>query len=228
MRPTLATARRATISCCSIAASTSATSLGRTAYANAHLPGAFYCISIAIISAPSPPPVAGIRCPDPDAFAKRMGRLASAPAHKWSRTIRAMAHTAARLWVVAALDRLARRRPCSMRLRRLAPAGLPLESTVHPRSARAAGRGELTTRGRDRARQRPAPPTAKSAGGCARRGAVCAGRNESLDPVAGHVPGRKNHPFSPTWARMEIFSLPQNCGRRCLLRATWINNRRRR
>ena len=153
-------------------------------------------ISNGELSGPVTPATGRHPLPSPDAFAQTLGRWGFTPASEvvcydqGSGAYRGAAVVdAARAWATqrcrcsTAASPPGGQRDCPWRRRR-------------PRAPRRAWRrarfaGVVTHRGRcGRPRRRLDPP-----GRCARRGSLRR-PNETIDPVAGHVPGAINHPFA--------------------------------
>jgi thiosulfate/3-mercaptopyruvate sulfurtransferase len=168
---------------------------GETEYAAAHLPGALYLHLDRDLSSPITPASGRHPLPDPHTFAHRMGELGVGPGSQVIAYDQGNGAYAARLWWllrwigfrdVAVLDGgIAAWRAAS----------LPLETGVRKPAARVLPvvLDENASVGSERVnelRQRPQTLLVD-----ARGSERFAGRNETLDPVAGHIPGARNHPF---------------------------------
>lgn len=168
---------------------------GETEYASAHLPGAFYLHLDRDLSSPITPASGRHPLPDPEAFAARMAALGVGAGSQVVAYDQGNGAHAARLWwllrwigfrEVAVLDG-------GMAAWRAA--GLPLESAVRkpvPRTLSAVvdPNAWVSSERVNELRLRPQTLVVDARG--AER---FAGRNETIDPVAGHVPGARNHPF---------------------------------
>jgi thiosulfate/3-mercaptopyruvate sulfurtransferase len=169
---------------------------GRAAYRAGHIPGAIYAHLDEDLSSPVGPTTGRHPLPDPRAFAERLGAWGVSNDSQVVAYDAANGAYAARLWwllrwlghhAVAVLDG---------GLAAWQRAGLPLDSrTPEPARARfiphVRDAASLTT---------DAVADALADGEIAlidARGADrFAGRNETLDPIAGHVPGARNHPLA--------------------------------
>jgi thiosulfate/3-mercaptopyruvate sulfurtransferase len=168
---------------------------GETEYASAHLPGALYLHLDRDLSSPVTPTSGRHPLPDPHAFAARLGALGVGPGSQVVAYDQGNGAHAARLWwllrwigfrEVAVLDG-------GMAAWRMA--ALPLENTLRSRPPQALhaqidSDAWLSSEQVDELRQRPAALLVD-----ARGSERFAGRNETIDPVAGHVPGARNYPF---------------------------------
>lgn len=169
---------------------------GEAQFAAGHLPGAQFLHLDRDLSGPITPGSGRHPMPDPHLFAARLGALGVGEACQVVAYDQGPGAYAARLWWlmrwigfrdVAVLDG---------GIAAWRAAGLPLESTVRTPRART-----LTAKPDMQAlvssadlmdlRQRPGNLLIDARG--AER---FAGRNETIDPVAGHVPGARNHPFT--------------------------------
>jgi len=168
---------------------------GETEYAGAHLPGAFYLHLDRDLSSPITPASGRHPLPDPQAFATRMAALGVGTGTQVVAYDQGNGAYAARLWWllrwigfrdVAVLDG---------GIAAWRAAGLPLESEVRapvPRALPAVANPQawVSSERVNELRLRPQTLVVDARG--AER---FAGRNETIDPVAGHVPGARNHPF---------------------------------
>jgi thiosulfate/3-mercaptopyruvate sulfurtransferase len=189
---------------------------GESAYAEAHIPGARYAHLDRDLAGPVGPTTGRHPLPSPDALAER------ASAWGIDDNVRVVAYDqgngmfAARLWwllrwlghlQVAVLDG---------GFAAWLGAGLPIESgspgtprgrVFIPRADRAQWLSAKEVQG---ARERGDPLVD------ARAADRFAGENETLDPVAGHVPGARNHPFAHNLDASGRFLAPE------ALRARWL------
>jgi thiosulfate/3-mercaptopyruvate sulfurtransferase len=169
---------------------------GEAQYAEGHLPGAQFLHLDRDLSGPITPTSGRHPLPDPDVLAGRLGSLGAGRGCQVVAYDQGNGAYAARLWWlmrwigfhdVAVLDG---------GIAAWRAAGLPLETTVRAARART-----LTASPDPRAvvssaelmdlRQRPGTLLVDARG--AER---FAGRNETIDPVAGHVPGARSFPFT--------------------------------
>src|SRR5882672_12072623 len=171
------------------------TQWGEVEYARAHLPGAHYLhldrdLSGAVTASSGRHPL-----PDPEQFASRLVALGVNSGCQLVAYDQGNGAHAARLWWLARWIGLRHVAVLDGGIAAWRAAGLPLEST--PRTARArilpvtidAG-AWVDSNAVEELRQRPGNLLVDARG--AER---FAGRNETIDPVAGHVPGARNHPF---------------------------------
>lgn len=168
---------------------------GEAEYAAGHLPGAFYLHLDRDLSGAITPASGRHPLPDPETFARRMAALGVGPGSQVVAYDQGNGAYAARLWWllrwigfrdVAALDGgiaawRAAALPLETAVREPAPQVLPVVVN-HDAWVSSERVNEL--------RQRPQSLLVDARG--AER---FAGRNETLDPVAGHVPGARNQPF---------------------------------
>jgi thiosulfate/3-mercaptopyruvate sulfurtransferase len=168
---------------------------GETEYASAHLPGALYLHLDRDLSSPITPASGRHPLPDPAVFAQRMAALGVGAGSQVVAYDQGNGAQAARLWwllrwigfhEIAVLDG-------GMAAWRAA--GLPLETGVRAPQARtlpvALNQDAWVSSERvNELRLRPQTLLIDARG--AER---FAGRNETIDPVAGHVPGARNYPF---------------------------------
>lgn len=175
------------------------TSWGEREYASAHLPGARYLHLDRDLSGPITEASGRHPLPDPHEFARRLGaRGVSADGQPGCQIVaydQGNGAHAARLWWlarwiglrnVAVLDGgIAAWRAAALPLTQAVPQPVPRELP-----ARVQEDAWLTTDAVDELRRRPGSLIVDARG--AER---FAGRNETIDPVAGHIPGARNHPF---------------------------------
>jgi thiosulfate/3-mercaptopyruvate sulfurtransferase len=168
---------------------------GEAEYAGAHLPGALYLHLERDLSSSITPASGRHPLPDPERFAQRMSALGVGVGSQVVAYDQGNGAYAARLWwllrwigcrCVAVLDG---------GIAAWRAAGLPLESIVKTPAPRvlpvAVNSGAwVGSEQVDELRLRPQTVLVDARG--AER---FAGRNETIDPVAGHVPGARNHPF---------------------------------
>lgn len=181
---------------------------GRKAYLEAHIPGALYADLNQDLSATPTAHSGRHPLPDPKRFAAWLRSLGVGPATLLVAYDEGSAAFAARAWWLA---RWIGHEPVAVLdggLRAWVEHGGCLESGAPATAAREAGPHEATTRG-------PGTPAGVAAGatvdsaevqralGCAARLIVdaraparFAGRVEPVDPVAGHIPGAVNHPYT--------------------------------
>jgi thiosulfate/3-mercaptopyruvate sulfurtransferase len=168
---------------------------GEAQFADAHLPGAQYLhldrdLSSAITASSGRHPL-----PDPDAFARRLGALGVDANCQLVAYDQGNGGHASRLWWLARWIGLGRVAVLDGGFAAWRAAGLPLESASRARAPR-----ELSAQVRPDAWLTSAQVDAlrSRAGNLlvdARGAERFAGRNETIDPVAGHVPGARNRPF---------------------------------
>jgi len=172
------------------------TQWGRRGYDAAHLPGAVYAHLDQDLSGPVTPSSGRHPLPSPDAFAATVAGWGITPATRVVAYDQGPGPYAARLrWLLIASGH-ARVQVLDGGLAAWKTAGLPLTDEAVRRTATSTAkagpfRGWLTT-----------DEVAKGL----REGAIrlvdargadrFAGRNETIDPVPGHVPGAVNHPFA--------------------------------
>jgi thiosulfate/3-mercaptopyruvate sulfurtransferase len=168
---------------------------GETEFANAHLPGAQYLHLDRDLSSPITAASGRHPLPDPEALAQRLGALGVGRGCQVIAYDQGNGAYAARLWWllrwigfrdVAVLDG---------GIAAWRAAGLPLETTLRTPTLRSLpvaldSSAWLSSDDVDALRQRPGTLLVDARG--AER---FAGRGETIDPIAGHVPGARNHPF---------------------------------
>jgi thiosulfate/3-mercaptopyruvate sulfurtransferase len=169
---------------------------GRAQFAAAHIPGAVFAHLDHDLSGPLTPQSGRHPLPDPDRLAHFLGSAGvDADTHVVAYD-QDKSMFAARLWWLLRWLGHARVSVLNGGLSAWAAAGLPLQSTLQPRVAR-------------RFFPRPALvepiTTAEVERGLeshrillldARAADRFAGQNETIDPIAGHVPGARNQPFA--------------------------------
>jgi thiosulfate/3-mercaptopyruvate sulfurtransferase len=168
---------------------------GEAEYASAHLPGASYLHLDRDLSSPISAVSGRHPLPDPHALARRLGELGVGPGCQVIAYDQGNGAYAARLWWLARWIGIRYVAVLDGGIAAWRAAGLPLESTQRTPRARIlpvtidAG-AWVDSKAVEELRQRPGNLLVDARG--AER---FAGRNESIDPVAGHVPGARNHPF---------------------------------
>ena len=171
------------------------TGAGRRAYDAAHLPGAVYAHLDADLSGPVTAHSGRHPLPSPEGFATTLSNWGVTPATEVIAYDGASGATAARLWWMLRAIGHARARVLEGGFAAWVAAGLPVTSAPATRAAAAVAArpfaGWLTTAevaaGLDSGRMRLVD---------ARAADRFAGRNETLDPRPGRVPGAVNHPFA--------------------------------
>lgn len=168
---------------------------GEAQFAAAHLPGARYLHLDRDLSSPITPDSGRHPLPDPEVFARRLGELGVDPACQLVAYDQGNGGHAARFWWLARWIGLTRVAVLDGGFAAWRAADLPVETAVRTRAPRA-----LTARLRPDAWLTSAQVDAlRSHPGTllvdARGAERFAGRNETIDPVAGHVPGARNRPF---------------------------------
>jgi thiosulfate/3-mercaptopyruvate sulfurtransferase len=168
---------------------------GEDQYAVAHLPGASYLHLDRDLSGPVTSGSGRHPLPDPHQFARRLAARGVGVDCQLVAYDQGNGAHAARLWWLARWIGLQRVAVLDGGIAAWRAAGLPLEQTV-----RASRPAELPVRLRegawlssesvDELRRRPGNLIVDARG--AER---FAGHNETIDTVAGHVPGARNHPF---------------------------------
>jgi len=168
---------------------------GESDHAKAHLPGAHYLHLDRDLSSPITPQSGRHPLPDPQVFARRLASLGV------DRNCQVIAYDqgngayGARLWWLARWIGLRNVAVLDGGIAAWRQAGLPLNDAAPKATARdlplqLADGAWLSTAEVDALRLQPGNLLI-DARGADRFG----GRNETLDPVAGHVPGARNHPF---------------------------------
>jgi len=169
---------------------------GEAEYAKEHIPGAQYLhldrdLSSVITAHSGRHPL-----PDPQAFARRIGELGAGPGMQIVAYDQGNGAHAARLWWLARWIGARQVAVLDGGLAAWRAAKLPLETSRQVPPARVmpvslAADVMVDVAAVDELRRRPGTLLVDA------RGADrFAGRNETIDPVAGHVPGARNHPFT--------------------------------
>jgi thiosulfate/3-mercaptopyruvate sulfurtransferase len=169
---------------------------GEREYAREHIPGAQYLHLDRDMSGPITPQTGRHPLPDPEAFARRIAALGAGAGVQLIAYDQGNCAYAARFWWMARWTGLRNVAALDGGITAWRAAGLPLESAVRtprPRefTVNLAGNGVVDSAALDELRRRPGTLLVDA------RGADrFAGRNETIDPVAGHVPGARNLPFA--------------------------------
>jgi len=169
---------------------------GETQFAEAHIPGAQFLHLDRDLSSPITATSGRHPLPDPHVLARRLGELGVGADTQIVGYDQGNGAYAARLWWLARWIGHSRVAVLDGGIAAWRAAGLPLESTrtlPQPRelAVRLDTRAVIDAAGVDELRRRPANLLVD-----ARAAERFAGRNETIDPVAGHVPGARNHPFA--------------------------------
>jgi len=170
---------------------------GEAEYAKSHLPGAQFLHLDRDLSSPIVPGSGRHPLPDPDVLARRLGELGAGNGRQVVAYDQGNGAYAARLWWL--LRWIGHRKVAVLDggFARWLAAGLPLESERRaapmPRQldANPDANAWVDSGAVDELRQRPGNLLVDARG--AER---FAGRNETIDPVAGHVPGARSAPFT--------------------------------
>jgi thiosulfate/3-mercaptopyruvate sulfurtransferase len=170
-------------------------SWGETEYSRAHLPGALYLHLDRDLSGPISASSGRHPLPDPERFAARLAELGVSHDCQIVACDQGNAAYAARLWWLARWIGLRNVAVLDGGLTAWRAAGLPLETTVRTPQPRAlavslAKDAWVSSETVDELRLRPGNLLVDARG--AER---FAGKNETIDPVPGHVPGARNRPF---------------------------------
>ena len=170
-------------------------SWGETEYARAHLPGALYLHLDRDLSSPISAHSGRHPLPDPGSYAARLAALGVTPESQIVAYDQGNGAYGARLWWLARWIGLRNVAVLDGGMAAWRAAGLPLETAVRTPKPSAftptvTPNTWVTSDAVDELRQRPGNLLVDARG--AER---FAGRNETLDPVAGHVPGARNRPF---------------------------------
>lgn len=169
---------------------------GETQFAEAHIPGAQFLHLDRDLSSPITATSGRHPLPDPHVFAKRLGELGAGADTQIVGYDQGNGAYASRLWWLARWIGHSRVAVLDGGIAAWRAAGLPLESTRTAPRPRALpvqldSNAVLDVAEVNERRQRPGTLLVDARG--AER---FAGRNETIDPVAGHVPGARNHPFT--------------------------------
>jgi thiosulfate/3-mercaptopyruvate sulfurtransferase len=168
---------------------------GTNEYAAAHLPGASYLHLDRDLARPLTELSGRHPLPDPHEFARLLGAHGVGPDSQVVAYDQGNGAHAARLWWLARWIGLRKVAVLDGGIAAWRTSGLPLEQGVRNPVARELPvrlmQGAwLTSEAVNELRQRPGNLLIDARG--AER---FAGRNETIDPIAGHVPGARNHPF---------------------------------
>ena len=169
---------------------------GEAQYAEVHIPGAQFLHLDRDLSSPITATSGRHPLPDPRVFARRLGALGAGTGMQIVAYDQGNGAYAARLWWLARWIGHAQVAVLDGGLAAWRAAGLPLETTVRtpqPRSleVRLDERAAVDSRSVDELRQRPDTLLVDARG--ANR---FAGRDETIDQRAGHIPGARNLPFT--------------------------------
>jgi len=169
---------------------------GEAQFAEAHIPGAQFLHLDRDLSSPITAYSGRHPLPDPQVFARRVGALGAGDDLQVVAYDQGNGAYASRLWWLMRWIGHSRVAVLDGGIAAWRAAGLPFESvrrapTPRDLSVRVDARMVVDTAAVDELRQRPANLLID-----ARAAERFAGRNETIDPVAGHVPGARNHPFS--------------------------------
>ena len=168
---------------------------GESEFAREHIPGALYLHLDRDLSSPISSHSGRHPLPDPAGFARRIGSLGAGAGMQLVAYDQGNGAYAARFWWLARWIGVRNVAVLDGGIAAWRAAGLPLENAVRTPPPRdlpvtlQAG-AALTSEQVDELRQRPGTLLVD-----ARATDRFAGRNESIDPVAGHVPGARNLPF---------------------------------
>jgi thiosulfate/3-mercaptopyruvate sulfurtransferase len=168
---------------------------GEAEFARAHLPGALYLHLDRDLSSPVSENSGRHPLPDAEVFANRLAALGADAGVQIVAYDQGNAAYAARLWWLARWIGLRNVAVLDGGIAAWRAAGLPLETAVRTPQPRKlavslAANAWVSSEAVDELRVRPGNLLIDARG--AER---FAGRNETLDPVAGHVPGARNRPF---------------------------------
>jgi len=171
------------------------TQWGEVEYTRAHLPGALYLHLDRELSGPVTPGSGRHPLPDPEHFASRLAALGASPDCQIVAYDQGNAAYAARLWWLARWIGLRNVAVLDGGIAAWRAAGLPHETAVRTSRQREfsvslVANAWVSTETVDELRLRPGNLLVDARG--AER---FAGRNETLDPAAGHIPGARNRPF---------------------------------
>ena len=169
---------------------------GGSEYAREHIPGAQYLHLDRDLAGPITPQSGRHPLPDPQEFARRIGALGAGPGMQLIAYDLGNGAYAARFWWLARWIGVRSVAVLDGGITAWRAAGLPLERTVRTPQARQmpvtlANDAALDSAAVAELSKRPGNLLV-DAGGADR----FAGRNETIDPIAGHVPGARNLPFT--------------------------------
>jgi thiosulfate/3-mercaptopyruvate sulfurtransferase len=189
-------------------------SWGEAEFSAAHVPGASYLHLDRDLSGPIVPSSGRHPLPDPARFASRLSALGVGPGTQLIAYDQGNGAYAARLWWLARWIGIRNVAVLDGGMAAWRAAGLPLVSTVRkfePRNLPASPDPSVwvSTANVDDLRLRPGNLLID-----ARSAERFAGRNETLDPVAGHVPGARSFPFAGNLAADGRFRSPAELRRR--------------
>jgi thiosulfate/3-mercaptopyruvate sulfurtransferase len=171
------------------------TSWGETEFAAAHIPGAQYLHLDRDLSGPVTASSGRHPLPDPDTIARRLGAAGVDAQCQVVAYDQGSAAYAARLWWLARWIGLTNVAVLDGGIAAWRAAGLALETEIRaprPRTLEARVVEDSTTSATELEQSVRRPGTLLLDARGAER---FAGRNETLDTIAGHVPGARNHPF---------------------------------
>jgi thiosulfate/3-mercaptopyruvate sulfurtransferase len=171
------------------------TSWGENEFAAAHIPGAQYLHLDRDLSSPVTASSGRHPLPDPNSFARRIAAAGADASCQMVAYDQGPAAYAARFWWLARWIGLTKVAVLDGGIAAWRAAGLPLETEVRAPQARTLDahideRAAIASEALAQAVRRPGTLLLDARG--AER---FAGRNETLDTIAGHVPGARNHPF---------------------------------
>jgi thiosulfate/3-mercaptopyruvate sulfurtransferase len=169
---------------------------GAEQFRRAHVRGAQYLHLDDDLSSPITPTSGRHPLPDPHAFARRIGALGAGAGMQLVAYDQGSGAYASRFWWLARWIGVHSVAVLDGGFAAWLAAGLPVEETARPARAQSlpvtlASDAVVDSAMLDELRQRPGTLLVDA------RGADrFAGRNETLDPVAGHIPGARNLPFA--------------------------------
>jgi thiosulfate/3-mercaptopyruvate sulfurtransferase len=169
---------------------------GGSEYAREHIPGAQYLHLDRDLASPITPQSGRHPLPDPQQFARRIGTLGAGPGMQLIAYDLGNGAYAARFWWLARWIGVRSVAVLDGGITAWRAAGLPLECTVRTPQARQmpvtlADEAALDSAVVAELSKRPGNLLVD-----ARSADRFAGRNETIDPIAGHVPGARNLPFT--------------------------------
>jgi thiosulfate/3-mercaptopyruvate sulfurtransferase len=169
---------------------------GESEYGREHIPGAQYLHLDRDLSGPVTPTTGRHPLPDPHGFARRIAALGAGTGVQLVAYDQGNGAYAARFWWMARWIGIRHVAVLDGGIAAWRAAGMPLENAVHappPRDLTVTVSANVLVDSAvlDELRQRPGTLLVDA------RGADrFAGRNETIDPVGGHVPGARNLPFA--------------------------------